>query len=261
MQLTKTIYAIFISVILLYGCTEVIDIDLNSSEPQVVIEAIVSTNGNTYVKLSESVNFDDNNEYPPVSGALVEISDNSGNTELLIEENPGIYNCTLSGKSGDVYHLKITHNSDVFTSTCEIPKLVTIDSISISKEYENGFFGPDTVTQVRVYYNDPAGEDNYYHFVERLNGKQVKSYVMSDKETDGQNVAKLLNYPEREVQSGDMVSIEMRSVTKEVYHYFKDLHSNDFLTTTPTNPRTNINNAKLGYFSAHASDIMAVEFE
>ena len=52
---------------MLAACTKEIDIDLNSSNPQTVIEGNISDEPGPYiVKISKTVNYSESNNYPPI---------------------------------------------------------------------------------------------------------------------------------------------------------------------------------------------------
>src|SRR5690554_906724 len=106
----KKIFAILFSTILLYSCEKEIDLDLNNSDPQIIIEgSITDAPGPYYVRISKSVNFDEPNSYPPVSGAYVTISDNEGNTDVLTEIEEGLYQTnTIVGAPGNTYNLSVS---------------------------------------------------------------------------------------------------------------------------------------------------------
>src|ERR1700739_1121707 len=101
----NTLKIIFALVILAAGvssCQKVINIDLNSANPDIVVDAEVMDNAGPYtVNLTQTVNFSDNNVFPAVNGASVLISDNAGNSELLTETSPGNYTTShLQGMDG-----------------------------------------------------------------------------------------------------------------------------------------------------------------
>ena len=97
--------------ILLYlsSCTQVIDVDINSADPQTVIEANLNTTGEpATVKLTQSINFDESNFFPAVSNALVVISDNLGQRDTLLESSAGLYTSSqIQGQSGRTYTLEV----------------------------------------------------------------------------------------------------------------------------------------------------------
>src|ERR1700722_927346 len=90
--------------VLLYSCKKVIQIDLNSAAPQIVIEGnITDTTGPYLVTISKTVNFSASNSFPPVQGATVQITDSmTAQTYAMTESTPGSYYSigALRGQSG-----------------------------------------------------------------------------------------------------------------------------------------------------------------
>jgi hypothetical protein len=119
---------------ILSSCTEEIDIDLNSSDPQIVIEGSVSTTGESVIKITKSVNFDESNDFPRVGDAFVEISDNLGSSEILLESSEGIYSSdSFTGVEGRTYTLSIQIGDKTFESVSNIPSHVSFDSLIVEK--------------------------------------------------------------------------------------------------------------------------------
>jgi hypothetical protein len=80
------------------SCEKVIDVDLATGEPRLVIEASINwfadTNGNEQsIKLSTTTDYF-SNEIPPVSGATVFITNSSNQTFTFTEDGTaGTYKC------------------------------------------------------------------------------------------------------------------------------------------------------------------------
>ena len=92
MKIIKIAFLSGLITIGMYSCTKEIKIDLNSSDPQIVIEGSVPANGEkATIKISKSVNFDESNVFPEVRNAVVILNDNAGNSETLNVTTPGIY--------------------------------------------------------------------------------------------------------------------------------------------------------------------------
>ncbi|HSZ26237.1 MAG TPA: DUF4249 family protein, partial [Cytophagaceae bacterium] len=108
----KNLVIVLIIVSLSSACQKVINVDLNDASPQLVIIGTVTDQSGPYsVSLSQTVNFSDDNIFPPVSGAQVIISDNVGNSETLTETTPGTYKTSLlQGVTGRTYSLSVTSN-------------------------------------------------------------------------------------------------------------------------------------------------------
>jgi hypothetical protein len=168
MKITKNTSSHFliVTLMILSSCTEVIDIDLNSSDPQIVIEGSVSTKGESVVKIAKSVNFDESNDFPKVQNAIVELSDNLGNSEILVESSEGIYSTTsLGGVEGRTYSLTVQTDDKYLESVSTIPNHVSFDSLIVTKASVPSFPGVqenELYYDVRVVYNDPIEEVNFY---------------------------------------------------------------------------------------------------
>lgn len=244
------------------SCTEKIEVDLNSSDPQIVIEGNTLNTGKSVVKVSKSVNFEAYNDFPMVQNAQVELSDNLGNHELLTETSPGVYvSSIINGEEGRSYFLNVMVEGEQFSATSEIPAEVNFDSLIVTKSSGTGGIGGigySSNYEVTVKYKDPANELNYYRFVESVNGETTNSYVFDDHINGGKDVERTLLNFNRELKSGDLLQVEMQCIDKSVYEYYKsfqNLRGGPRNSSTPANPYTNIEGAVLGYFSAHTSEI------
>lgn len=246
-----------------FSCTEEMDIDLNDSEKQIVIEANVSTANAPMVEITSSVNFNATNDFSFISGASVELLDTKGNAYTLYEESGFYTNDKFKGTVGEIYTLHVSVENQHFNAVCQIPAQVKLDSVSVIKTEDSGMFGSDndSIYEVTVHFQDVELADNYYLFIEYINGEQVKSYAISDFSADGMYFNRKLRNSDRELQAGDTLNIEMRCITEDVYDYFNELGSSSFQTATPTNPPGNINKATLGYFSAYTSESKQINLE
>ena len=65
-------------IIIFSSCEKVVNIDLNNSSKKYIIQGIVNNQGICQVKISQTVNFSDANNFPAISGATVTIKDNIG---------------------------------------------------------------------------------------------------------------------------------------------------------------------------------------
>ena len=153
--------------LMMTSCTKVIDIDLNSVSPQLVIEGNISDLPGPYtVRLSKTVNFSETNLFPPVSGAIVKISDNAGSSEILNESSPGLYSTSLiQGTPGRTYTLTVISEEKAYEAISTMPFAVNIDTLTI-QEFCNGIQGAATGNIIAEYINvqfyDPLEINNYY---------------------------------------------------------------------------------------------------
>ncbi|HTA61343.1 MAG TPA: DUF4249 domain-containing protein [Bacteroidia bacterium] len=263
-------HLLLISCITFTSCTKVVNIDLNSASPNIVVDAEVTDQPGSYtVNLTQTVNFSDNNVFPAVTGAIVIINDNAGNSETLTEIGSGNYVTShLQGVNGRAYHISITSNNKNYMATSIMPAPVALDSViadTSSRRTGGGGFGgggnTTTVTgiSVRAVFADPAGVVNYYRLIEYVN--RVPNYnnitIISDQGIDGTLIARNVARRDTSIHKGDTISVSLESIDANVYEYYRTLRlttrgQTGIQTATPGNPTTNLSNNALGVFSAYA---------
>jgi len=240
------------------SCTKVIDLQVKNDTGILVIEGnITNIPGVQYVKLSQNVPFSSANSYPPVSGAKVTVSDNSGNKYQFTEEPAGTYSINaIAGIPGGTYTMKVTTNGKTYTATSVMPSAVTLDSIT-SKPSD--FRKTKNLRNIVVHYQDPAGVANQYRFILYINSVQVNEvFAYNDEFIDGRYVNLELLENNIDIHPGDTAKIEFQCIDKPVYTYWYTLMEQQQNApggggVTPSNPPTNISPATLGYFSAHTT--------
>lgn len=239
------------------SCEKVIDLDLNTADTKLVIEAnITNTTDSQFVKISRSVPFDQSNNFPPVSGAAVHFADERGRVFPLEEKEPGLYFVSrLTGRPGITYYLRVLVDDKEYTASSKMPEQIYIDSLGITV---NTFFDEEQKV-VQVIYSDRPEVKNYYRFLLKINNFPTKSYfVFDDNFTDGRSVVRDLFDFDLEPQSGDVATIEMQCIDPVMFRYWLGLSQNESrggASTIPANPVSNISNGALGYFSAHTSQL------
>jgi Domain of unknown function (DUF4249) len=239
----------------LCSCEKVIDINLNGAQPLYVIEGNITNHPSSCkVLISQSVNFDDNNNVPSISGAQVSITDNAGITTNLIETSSGVYESgSLIAIPGKTYDLKVVINGEIFTSSSTVPVIVSLDSLYIvEKSTPHG--GAIKIATVR--YRDPPGKGNNYRFIQYANGKKEKIiFLGNDDLSDGRilNTELLVRDADHELVRGDNVKVEMQCIDAGVYKYWYSLNkgaTGGIEIATPANPVSNFQGGALGYFNA-----------
>jgi hypothetical protein len=257
----RLIYKIFpfVGLLALVSCTKEIDVDLNSSNPKLVVEAnIYEGTGPFYVQLTRTVNFDESNTFPADTNALVIISNDLLQTDTLLEVSPGIYQTqSIQGIANHNYSLYIqTQNGNVYTSDCYLNPGVVLDTVTYFSQ--SGGFGGDPVYLFTPVFNDIAGTDNYYKFVLYSNGAKLDYISVSlDDAFEGVTNNRPLIFRGPEVAPGVMVTVELQSISSEIYeYYFSFLQLSSFgpnQSASPSNPVSNIEGTDvLGYFNAYS---------
>ncbi len=245
------------------SCQKVINIDLNSASPVIVIVGNISDQPGPYVvTLNQTVNFSLPNTFPPVDGAFVTISDNTGIVDTLFETaTPGTYHTKkIMGIPGRTYTLTVISNGQTYTSASTMPQLVTFDTLVVQQHIGGFRGGNDTSYTPNVVFQDPAAVANYYRFIETVNDTlQTNIDCIDDQYFNGKYIA----YPIRHrLNVGDSVKIEMQCIDKGAYTYLTTVgEASGSTNVTPANPVSNISNNALGYFSAHTSQYRATQIK
>ncbi|MEO1055028.1 MAG: DUF4249 domain-containing protein [Bacteroidota bacterium] len=119
-------FALAVLLFMVLACVDTIDVDLPSDINTVVVEGlVVSAQGESFVRLSTTTSvFIDNPgldtiETIPLSGAIVEVINGSGDRAVFAEVEEGLYQPSAGflGTVGETYRLSIkTSNGDEFVS-------------------------------------------------------------------------------------------------------------------------------------------------
>lgn len=240
------------------ACQKVINIDLNSASPAIVIVGNLNDQPGPYtVTLSQTVNFSDPNTFPPVSGAFIMIADNAGNIDTLVETIPGTYHTKkIMGVAGRTYNLTVVANGQTYTSASTMPQAVTFDTLTIVQQF--GF--RDTNLYPQADFFDPVSVSNYYRFVETRNDSVVTRLFIIDDQFDNGRFIQYTLRTDTAMAVGDSVKVEMQCIDQGTYQYFSTFRQATGNTNvTPFNPISNISNNALGYFSAHTSRFRTIK--
>ncbi|HEY4064919.1 MAG TPA: DUF4249 domain-containing protein [Puia sp.] len=252
----RYILSVVVLVLAVYGCKKVINVDLNNVAAQIVIEGNITNLAPPYeVRVSKTVNFSASNVYPPVTGAIVKITDSTtGKTYQLNETDSGTYTTSaFNGTPRHRYDLLVIAGGQQYKATSTMPRNVALDSITFA---ENTDFNNNKDINAVVNFLDPVGPGNYYQFTETVNRRPIPNiFVFEDRLSDGKYIQQPLFNDSSYLQKGDTLQLNMYCIDQGIYNYFFTLMNvtgnNNFQSATPANPNTNISNGALGYFSAH----------
>jgi hypothetical protein len=255
----KNIFYVLILIILLSGCEKVIDVDLNESDPAIVIEG--NLNYNPYlneIKISMTSSYFDTLSSEKVSGANVSVSSDFGGEYIFNEIENGVYSSSdIRLKLGETYHLLIEANGEKYEASSKLNKPVDIDSVKFY--YQDGFSFIESGYYINIYLFDPPGISNYYRVKVTKNGVLQNTiddfFIFDDRYIDGNNLE--INLFNSSFKLNDTVSIQLISLDKGAYEYFEtflEVVNNNPGSAAPANPNSNISNGALGYFSALSSD-------
>lgn len=239
--------------LVLSSCEKVIDLNLKEGDQRYVIEGFVNKDSSEhFVKITKSLIFSKTESFPTVDDALVNLSDDLGNSVTLQLIRPGLYKASnYLASEGRTYTLTVQVNQETFSATSRMPFQVPIDSITV-QEFS---FGPKPVYSLVANRLDPAGVKNYYSFnLYKGNKKYNGIYLQDDQFADGVEILEPIFGAD--YAAGDTAYLEMMCIDANVFKYFYTLDANGGGTggAVPANPDSNFGNKCLGYFSAQTKE-------
>lgn len=184
---TENRFAIFLLLICFsminWSCEDVIDPDLEESDPVLNIDAWVNDKSEAQViQVNWSVDYDDNTNLPPPQpGCTVTVSDNAGNQYVFIEDtqkNDGTYvwkptsageklgavgrTFSLTVQLPAVVSMNAAYNGQVFTSTSSMGPVPPVDSVTYEFEEASAFNGNNDGYRAEFWGTDILGTGNAY---------------------------------------------------------------------------------------------------
>lgn len=258
----KLIYFLLFS--LLVSCEEVVEVDLEQSAPRLVIEAsllwdIEGEDEIQYIKLTTTAPYFDE-EIPAAEGALVSVFTPDGIEHVFEEEEPGIFkNSEIPASLAGEYELLVLYKDEEYRATEEFIETPQIEEVV--QLNDRGISGDET--EFRLFYTDPAGEENFYLF--RFFHDQLALQIYNDEFTDGSR--SFAFFSEEDISAGNKVGFEIQGISERFYEYLYILRSQSGTAggpfqTQPTLVRGNIinvthpENFAFGYFRLSQADFV-----
>ena len=246
---------------LLFSCQEVVNVDLDTAAPKLVIEANIfwekgSAGNNQRVKLTTTTNYYATT-FPVVSGAIVNIK--SGTTVFSFVEvpNTGVYECkNFVPELNKSYTLEVVVGGQTYSATETITTVAPITKFV--QKNDSGFAGDEI--EVKAYYNDPSTEENFYLYNYLYPDKTKPDYYVSKDEFYNGN--EFFSRSNKDgLKKGDKFQINHIGISKQYFNYLSILieisgssGGGPFSTPSATVKgnivnKTNFDNYPLGYFA------------
>lgn len=255
MKLLKQIILLFAAFQIL-ACEKVVDIDLEESDPRLVIEASLiwdEAQNPLMIQLSTTAPYYDTIT-PPAVAAQVRIYDEAQEVYSFQEMDPGLYmHEGFEAVPGSTYELEVIYENQVYQAT---ETLIPVPEIDFIEQRNDGGFSGDEI-ELRAFYTDPQGLGDYYLFRFFPGDGEFSLQINEDKLTDGnQNFA---SYSDEDLVAGQEVLVELQGISRGFYQYMYILRSQAGsgggpFQTQPTIVRGNIlnttspDNFAFGYF-------------
>lgn len=250
------------------SCEEVIEVDLSTAAPKLVIDAAINwqkgtTGADQKIILSTTTGFY-NTVIPKVSGAIVSVK-SSGNSTYLFTEvpNTGEYKCSnFQPIAGETYTLNVVYKGETYTATETLQSVSAIETVT--QKNNGGFSGKDF--EIEVTFKDPLAKNFYMAKFFPDIYKSPSYSILRDEFTNG-NVKNWL-FSDSDLKVGSVIAITHYGVSESYYNYMNKLISISSTSgggspfqTPPATVRGNIvnqtktDNYALGFFSLSEIDV------
>jgi hypothetical protein len=221
----KKFYIYIVGLFLIASCSDVIELDLNNSDPRLVIDAVMERNEmgttSTKIQLTRSAGFYDE-DLVFVDDAIITITDNGTGQVIPINfAASGVYESNFpfirsTDPTAVSYTLNINDNGDIYTATETYQQ--TVPLIEVEQQTISGF--GDDITEITAFFNDPAGQGNFYLF--EYNDEENDQIDIGDDEfTDG-NRSQTTFFIE-ELTPGTVATVRIMGINQRCFNFYDTL--------------------------------------
>lgn len=259
-----TLFLNFIILVSLSACEDVIDVDLDTAESAIVIDAEIlwqrgSDGSRQTITISRITDYY-NQEVPKVTGAEVYVENTNGDRFEFQDVGYGVYQCSdFIPELNTDYTLLVVVEGRRYTATETMKSVPEI--IDVVQTIEKDFSGEDVI-EVQFSYQDPEEETNFYLSDFDTNILFYPEYEITDDDFTNGNILKN-EFSDEDLKVGDTIKITHRGISEQFYNYMnlilESTSANPF-ATPPANIRGNIlsedeeGNSALGYFRLSQSE-------
>ena len=167
MRAYLNILLVSFSVSLFYSCEEVIKIDIDDAPSQLVIDGLITDEDTIHtVRISGTADFYGNGG-SAISGAMVEVADNLGNTMNYTHNPEGIDSLDgtyfsdqkFAGITDRIYSLSVIVDNLTFTASDTLRPITSIDSLAVvvNPDAANDPESDGEIYQVILFAKEPRG--------------------------------------------------------------------------------------------------------
>ena len=240
------------------SCEEKIDIDVNSSDPKLVVEGQLTDTQDpalNYVRLTLSTNYFGKEETPFIDNANAILFENGVLVDTLEHLFDGYYFITRPGFTAQVgaeYALRVEYDGEVYEVSETMLPVPDIDSLTFAFSEASLFVDEGYYVSINTQEFPEPG--NYYRFLYYTNGQleDARGFIVSDEFVNGSYIS--YNFNNEYTQDlGDTVTIQALSISERAYRFYSDLsaqqETGNLFDTPSGNIRGNVSNGAFGYFS------------
>ena len=287
--LSKTAGILMLCFLLLTGCEKDVNINLQSSPPQLVVQGVIENNQPPYVILNTTFGFFSTVDFSTVQnsfvhGAVVKVSDGiktitlkeytldtAGGNKFFVYSVDTINPANvIFGQLGKIYSLSINYSGSTYSSVTKIPFPKGLDTVWFGAPVISRPSTPTNALEMFGNYTDPDTIGNYVkYFTRRNNEPFYPGGIFTDELVNGKtvgNVDLFAGVPDNSSSSfdsslyyypGDSVVLKWCEVDKGVYDFWNTyefaIRSGGNPFSSPMNVKTNITNGALGVWAGYGA--------
>ncbi len=256
----KQLFVLVLSGLMLVSCTKVIKVDLNTANPQYVMEAVLFAGTHDFtVSVTKTTSYFNPKAPERVENAVIHLTDGNQLKHSLQPVAPGVYQLkSFQAQVGKEYTLVVNAGGKTYEARAVVPEPVPVQRIEYKDE------------ELNLYYQDPQGVKNYYRINGAYNTSQFADNTAQISDDFGQDGKLISESPpiggeeeDFEFQSGDSLFVEFRTIDAKSFQYLNTLENTGGEGdgppgggTTPANPVSNWSNNGLGYFGAASREVV-----
>lgn len=260
----KNIILALLILLLSASCEEVIRIDLNSRNPELVVEGLIASDSTCTVRLSLTTDYFEVEEAMPVDDATITLASNYGEKETLTYMGNGLYRgFEIRGVPGTHYNLDIARGLNSITGSSYLPGPAEIISIE-GRQAPFSRPGEQPAYILDIKFSDKSETINYYMLRIFRNDTLMDGSISLV--SNNYNSTGIIDYSEwrYEFYPADSAKVEVYSIDRDLYSYFSMLNevtSYGINFSTPYNPGSNLTGNTLGYFGSWSVTSKSVKIE
>jgi hypothetical protein len=226
--------ALLLLALVLAACERVVDVDLAQGDRFLVVEGrlervLGAAAVPQRVRLTTTDAYFSNAAPPPVTGAVVRVTDDAGASLSYAPSpnEPGVYvSPPFAAQVGRRYTLQIDWEGERYEGSDRLESVAPIDSLYFMER--NSVIGPREGLRATIDTRDPVGQRNYYMWDQLVDGVRLIAadsafkarVIANDDLVEGKQVREFQPYGGIPVAPGQVVTVRQIALSDAGYRYY-----------------------------------------
>ncbi|MEL6942830.1 MAG: DUF4249 domain-containing protein, partial [Bacteroidota bacterium] len=220
----RNISFIIFLLISLTACEKVIDIDLNESDPQIVIEASLEAGEHEFVvRITETTSYFDNQLPNVIDYAQIRLFQEDGTAIEIPYQDAGNYAALVNAMPNQTYRLEVEIGDLLYEASSFLPEKVEL--LQLETEFQEARGPIEEGYLLYFSFKDDGSVDNYYRLLHSIDGvfqNGGDDLQVSDDAFVNGGVARLPLF-RKTFNSGEEIEVELRHFDAASFEYFNSL--------------------------------------